>query len=205
MSNHKRYSIMGIGLGLAACITVNVYFPAAAAEQTADKIIEEVYGDKPGGKEHKEKPGEDESSRRLDTEAKANVAREVLDFITPPADAQQPDIKISTPGIAKLRGLMKQRHQALMPFYQSGAVGMTSDGLLAVRDPEAIPLQDRNPVKQWVVDENRDRNALYPEIAQANGHPEWEREIRNIFASRWIANAPAGWWYQDTSGNWRQK
>ena len=28
---------------LSACVTVNIYFPAAAAEKAADKIIEEVW------------------------------------------------------------------------------------------------------------------------------------------------------------------
>ena len=36
-----------IGLSVAAilpaCVTINVYFPAAAAEKAADKIIEEVW------------------------------------------------------------------------------------------------------------------------------------------------------------------
>jgi hypothetical protein len=43
------------------------------------------------------------------------------------------------------------------------------------------------------------------EIARANGHPEWEPDIRRTFADRWVANAPRGWWYQDASGAWKQK
>lgn len=31
------------GLFLSACVTINIYFPAAAAEKAADKIIEEVW------------------------------------------------------------------------------------------------------------------------------------------------------------------
>jgi len=30
-------------LFLSACVTINIYFPAAAAEKAADKIIEEVW------------------------------------------------------------------------------------------------------------------------------------------------------------------
>ena len=30
-------------LSLAACVTINIYFPAAAVEKVADKIIEEVW------------------------------------------------------------------------------------------------------------------------------------------------------------------
>ena len=33
---------------LAGCVTINIYFPAAAAEKAADKIIDEVWQLKPG-------------------------------------------------------------------------------------------------------------------------------------------------------------
>ncbi len=35
-------------LALGACVTINIYFPAAAAERAADKIIDEVWQLKPG-------------------------------------------------------------------------------------------------------------------------------------------------------------
>jgi hypothetical protein len=31
------------GIALSACVTINIYFPAAAAEKVADKIIDEVW------------------------------------------------------------------------------------------------------------------------------------------------------------------
>ncbi|HRQ05758.1 MAG TPA: hypothetical protein PK580_07310 [Nitrosomonas halophila] len=43
----KRYLVPVLlifaGLLLSACVTINIYFPAAAAEKVADKIIEEVW------------------------------------------------------------------------------------------------------------------------------------------------------------------
>ena len=33
----------GLTFILSACVTINIYFPAAAAEKAADKIIEEVW------------------------------------------------------------------------------------------------------------------------------------------------------------------
>lgn len=36
-------SVGAIGLLLAGCVTINIYFPAAAAEKAADKIIDEVW------------------------------------------------------------------------------------------------------------------------------------------------------------------
>ena len=32
---------------LTACVTINIYFPAAAAEKVADRIIDDVYQLKP--------------------------------------------------------------------------------------------------------------------------------------------------------------
>jgi hypothetical protein len=32
-----------LGLSLSACVTINIYFPAAAAEKAADQIIDDVW------------------------------------------------------------------------------------------------------------------------------------------------------------------
>ena len=40
----KKWLIcLSAGAILPACVTINIYFPAAAAEKAADKIIEEVW------------------------------------------------------------------------------------------------------------------------------------------------------------------
>jgi len=122
-----------------------------------------------------------------------------------PAQAAEADINIATPAIDSLRASMKARHTALEPHYNSGAVGLTNNALIAEHDAGAISLKDRNSVKQLVADENKDRSALYREIAQANNQPEWEADIRKTFAKQWVENARAGWWYQDGSGAWKQK
>ena len=43
-------------LVLGACVTINIYVPAAAAERVADRIIDEVYQLKPDAA--KPKPGD---------------------------------------------------------------------------------------------------------------------------------------------------
>ena len=35
-------------LALSACVTINIYFPAAAAEKAADKIIDDIWQTAPG-------------------------------------------------------------------------------------------------------------------------------------------------------------
>jgi len=110
------------------------------------------------------------------------------------------DLEINTPAIATIQSSMQARHGKLAGFYSSGAVGLTKDGLIAVKDASAVALKDRQSLNSLVSAENNDRNALYKEIAAANGHPEWEAEIRNTFAQRWVQKAQSGWWYQDANG-----
>jgi hypothetical protein len=40
---NKNIALIILAVGLSACVTINIYFPAAAAEKAADKIIEEVW------------------------------------------------------------------------------------------------------------------------------------------------------------------
>lgn len=115
------------------------------------------------------------------------------------------DIEINTPAIAALKSSMQSRHNQLAAHYAGGAVGLTRDGLIALRDASAVPLAERQAVNALVAAENQDRNALYREIARANGHPEWESEIRSTFAERWIAKAQPGWYVQNASGAWAKK
>lgn len=115
------------------------------------------------------------------------------------------NLEIDTPAIAALQQSQQARHPQLLPYYTSGAVGLTRDGMVAVRDASLVPLAQRARVNELVAAENRDRAALYREIARANGHPEWEAEIRATFAERWILKAPSGWYVQNASGEWSRK
>ena len=114
------------------------------------------------------------------------------------------DIDVNTPAIAAIKNSMQKRHEQLAPHYASGAIGLTKDGLIAVHDTAAVPLKDRQNINGLVAAENNDRNALYKEIANGNGHPEWQSEIRGTFAMKWIEKAQAGWWVQSNDG-WVKK
>ena len=117
----------------------------------------------------------------------------------------QANLEINTPGIAAIQSSMTQRHGQLAPLYGSGGVGLTRDGNVALRDPNAVPLAQRQQANSLIAAENQDRVALYREIARANNKPEWENDIRNTFAQRWIDKAQAGWYYQNASGAWVRK
>ncbi|MDX1914936.1 MAG: YdbL family protein [Methylophilus sp.] len=114
------------------------------------------------------------------------------------------DLEVNTPKISALKASMQARHGQLGPFYSSGAVGLTKDGMIAVKDASAVPLKDRGALNGLVSSENADRADLYKEIANANGHPEWQAEIQSTFAGRWIDKAQSGWYYQ-SAGGWVKK
>jgi uncharacterized protein YdbL (DUF1318 family) len=191
---------------IAACVTINVYFPAAAAEKAADKLINDVLGEQT--QKAPADNGDKGTSMRFDLDPVRLVAATgsaLLDFIVPPANAQGADFDISTPEIRAITDSMKARNGQLEKYYTSGAIGFTADGMIDVRDQNLIPLPERNAARKLVADENKDRGQLYAEIAKANGHPEWESDIRNTFGSRWQARAQSsGWYFKDAGGNWKK-
>lgn len=46
----------------AACVTINIYFPAAAAEKAADRIIDEVWQAREAGKASQPAAGADSAT-----------------------------------------------------------------------------------------------------------------------------------------------
>jgi len=186
---------------LVGCVTINVYFPEAAAQKAADQFIGTVIDSSV--------PAPAPKNEQLPAPPKksAQPSAMLLDLLIPAAyAAETPDIRIQTTTTEAIQERMQSRFRdTLAPLFNAGAVGFTRDGLVAVRDAAKVPLDQRAGVNTVVADENRDRNALYREVANANNHPEWEAQIRTTFAKGWIERARAGWYYQDSSGAWKQK
>ncbi|OQW90974.1 MAG: hypothetical protein BWK79_18185 [Beggiatoa sp. IS2] len=207
MSFFRFLPFISIGMIVGACVTINVYFPAAAAERAADQIIEQVWGierkekseETPTDTDKEKKPEEDKSS------SADGWSNRVIVFLMSPSYAQSANLDISSPAIQAIKERMTKRHQALKTHYDSGAIGLTQSGLITLRDHSKVPLKMRNDVNRGVAEENQDRLSLYQEIAITNGHSEWEADIRATFATRWIDRAQIGWWYQNAKGEWQQK
>src|SRR5262249_32086103 len=137
----------------------------------------------------------------------AAVGGALINLLVPAAEAQgTPNLDISDPQIRAVTASMQQRFGDLKKYFDSGVIGLTADGLVAVRDQNAIPLAERAVVARLVAEDNRDRATLYGELARANKHPEWEPDIRRTFARRWVERgARPGWYYQDAGGKWMRK
>jgi len=181
---------------LTACVTVNIYFPAAAVQRAADRIVEETWGE-PGKGGTKETP---KNGAFLPGKPYAFTG------FTREAFAQEADINVSNPAIRALKESIRARSDSIKPFMDKGSVGINRDGLLVVRTTEGLNLKERAGVQQLVEAENRDREALYAEIAKANNFPkEQVVDIKRIFAKSWTDQARSGWWIEDMQGSWRKK
>ena len=185
---------------VVACVTINVYFPEAAAVEAADRIIDKVRGEESAGPTTRLQP--DDSDRRSFVYA---VASGLGRLLISEANAQE-SIDFDKPSAEKaaLENSLAARFPALRAYLDSGAVGLTDSGLLEIRDRNLVSLKDRNTVVQLVAAQNNDWNALYAEIARLNNHPEWQDSIRRTFAERWVAKADTGWYYRE-GGAWKQK
>ncbi len=185
---------------LVACVTINVYFPEAAAVEAADRIIDKVRGEESAEPKSGLQPDQRDTSSYL-----ASMARGLGGLLISNAHAQETvDFDRPSPEKTALENSLAARFPALRPYLDSGAIGLADSGLLDIRDRNLVPLKDRNTVVQLVAAQNNDWNALYAEIARLNNHPEWQDSIRRTFAERWIAKADKGWYYRE-GGAWKQK
>jgi uncharacterized protein YdbL (DUF1318 family) len=192
-----RKSFFILAFLLSACVTVNIYFPAAAVERAADQIVKETWGS--GAVEAPKKEQPQSSIPRPGT------ALAMLSLVSE-AHAQEADINVSNPAIRSLKDSIKNRSALLRPYMDRGHVGITRDGLLTARSTEGLGLKERAEIQQLVDAENRDREALYVEIAKANNIArDAVPKIKAIFAKSWVEQARPGWYVQDAQGNWNKK
>lgn len=177
---------------LLSCVTINIYFPAEEVRDAADRIVNEVWGERNG--QPAETPAET-----------APGPGAWLQLLGPATAYAAQDINVSTPEIRAIKEAMKQRKPALQPLLQGGQVGLDADGLLAIRDLAGLDLRSRGQAKRLVEEENSDRLRLYREIARANDFPDKAAEVQGIFADSWRQQAPRGWYLRDSSGAWQRK
>jgi uncharacterized protein len=210
LRNATRFAKITLAsLAVAACVTINVYFPAAAAEKAADQVIDAITGAAGTGARPQAAPATPPTGQTQYRKPGILVAAigHALNAVIPAAQAQDAaNVDISSPEIRAIQSSMTARFGQLRKFFDSGALGLTQDGLVQIRDAASLSLPDRGLLNRLVAEDNKDRESLYTEIAKANGHPEWAGDLRKTFARRWVERgAQTGWYYQNASGAWVQK
>jgi uncharacterized protein len=192
MMRHKiRLGMLFWGLSLLlACVTVNVYFPAREVEKRAGDIVDDIRRDQAAPPS----PSAPQGFLRLLPDGW---------FFTGTAWAQK---EPESQAVSALKKQIRERFPRLAPIYQKGAVGENNQGWLELRDLNNLSPAEKNEVKPLVDSENRDRRALYLEVAKSmNVSPDQLIKVQRIFAEKWQQSASPGWWIQKGDGSWIQK
>jgi uncharacterized protein YdbL (DUF1318 family) len=214
-------------LGVAACVTVNVYFPAAQVERTAERIVGDVYRQgaeeaqpqKPPAPDPAEKPRSSldtgRSGRALawfgPAEALADEGRGDRSGRDGGRDGRDGGDRreattVSNAAIRALKDQIAQRHQELLPFYQGGQVGIDRRGYLEVRSTAGLPLPQVANLKRLVEADNAARRQLYQEVGRAlELKADQTGRVEEIFAKEWRDKAQNGWSVQKDDGRWDKK
>lgn len=171
-----------------ACVTINIYFPEAAVQKTAEEIVDEVRKSEEEGKKKQEK----------------DIVQSSFSFI--PAAYAQEEERVSTPKIRALKQALKEKEPLLQPLFEKGNIGEANDGFIQIRSEEDLSLKEKADVRRLTKEVNSDRENLYTEVARAlNIEKSQILRIQKIFAKRWIENSRPGWWIQKDDGEWTRK
>ncbi|MBA4395200.1 MAG: hypothetical protein C0407_16745 [Desulfobacca sp.] len=176
---------------VVACVTVNVYFPAKEVDKKAGEIVDDIRK-----KDSSPAPLGPQSSLEV---LAAHWENYGLLFA-------QKESGGSNPVKQSLKTQIRERFPRLVPFFQKGAVGEGKTGFLEIRDPKNLSAPEKNDIKTLVEAENRDRQALYQEVAKSmNIQSDQLSKVQRIFAEKWQNSADKGWWIQKEDGQWVQK
>ena len=93
---------------------------------------------------------------------------------------------------------MKERLPEVIKAKGEGTVGEGVDGLLHIRAEEASAA-----LKKMVASENKDREALFANLAKKTKGST--AEAAKIFAKAMIGKGKKGHWFRSSKGAWKQK
>ena len=186
-------------LFLLSCLTINIYFPEAEVQKTADEIVKEI-------RKSEEEKKEDKKNVSSVGGAEKILADRGSSFSLVPAAYAQEEVEVSTPKIRALKQSLRERFPKLRPFFDKGNIGETNDGFIRIRDESGLNLKEKALLRNLEKDENNDRRNLYSEVGKAlDVDPSQINRVHKIFAERWIKEAKAGWWIQKEDGGWIKK
>jgi uncharacterized protein YdbL (DUF1318 family) len=183
-----------------SCLTINIYFPEAAVQKTAEEIVGEIRKTDKKDKEKKDTISQGNEIRKGSLNQRSTFS------LVPSAYAQQREEQVSTPKIRALKKSLKERFPKLRPFFDKGNIGEANDGFISVRNETDLALREKASLRNLVRDENKDRKNLYAAVAKAMEIASKQRSrVQKVFARQWIQSAHSGWWIQEKSGKWIKK
>jgi hypothetical protein len=205
---------------LAACavITVNVYFPEKAAKEaykSLDEMLLKSGADKsPAGERAPSSepvaPQEKPQSTLIDRLRGLSL---VPAAYAADSDADTLAIELSgMPEVLKAYDEMNRRLPRLNALFASGAVGLTNQGLVSVREKAKVDAENES----LVAAENQSRKTVVVSMAKAilkfNKQKESKAALDQVlgkaaatYADTKREAAQPGWWMQLQNGRWAQK
>ncbi|MBI4766130.1 MAG: YdbL family protein [Deltaproteobacteria bacterium] len=176
-----------------SCVTVNVYFPAKEVEKKAGDIIDDIR------KMETPPPTSPSGPQSSINHLKNLIFNRNLAYAQRGGDG-------SSPAIQNLKQQIRERFPRLAPFFQKGVVGEGRTGLVEILNNKDLAPAEKREVKSLVEAENRDRLALYQEVAKSmNITSDQIGKVQRIFARKWQQSAERGWWIQKDDKQWVQK
>jgi uncharacterized protein YdbL (DUF1318 family) len=176
---------------VAACVTVNVYFPAREVEKKAGEIVDDIRLKEPAP---------------APTSPKSSVGVFWAYVDNYGLVYAQKESRGSNPVIQALKAQIRERFPRLVPFFQKGGIGEAKNGYIEIRDISGLSANEKNELKALVEAENRDRRTVYLEVAKGmNITADQMSKVERIFSGKWQNSAEKGWWIQREDGQWVQK
>jgi uncharacterized protein YdbL (DUF1318 family) len=132
--------------------------------------------------------------------AKANPgptswAVRAIETLNPIQVAYADALKVTTsPLVVEIAGKMRQRNAEVAGLKQAGCLGESNRGYVELRDcDETKDAAKRNAAQKLLSEENKDRKALYNEIARLNGDQGVNvSTVESIYAMERLHRAAAG-------------
>lgn len=209
----------GCGL-LAACaiITVNVYFPEKAAKEAYksldDMLLKNKTDSTPAGEKQ---PGEEQ--KPAETKPQSSLFKTGPSFSmlgeAHAAENEADALAVELAGMPEVTAAyeeMSRRLPRLATLFDSGAVGLTNQGLVSVRDKAKVNAADEGLVNA----ENKNRKTVISSMAKAIIKLSKQKETKATldqvlgkaaasYAEIKRDAAKPGWWVQLQNSRWIQK
>ena len=139
-----------------------------------------------------ELPGLEEET----SEEPVSQLQRMLNAFNPIQTAYADELTVTTsPMIQEIAKKMRDRNPQIEAIKKQGCLGETNRGYVELRDCDAIKEADqKNEAQKLVADENKDRKALYGEMARLNKEIEGVNvaKVESIFALQRLSRAKSG-------------
>jgi uncharacterized protein YdbL (DUF1318 family) len=198
----KAYAItatLALALVVAGCVlrtehTINAHvtLDIRHIEDQADNVLDFVEGKSDA------LPGMPAEPAPVAAEEPTSWLRHAVDFLSPIQVAYAAELEESSPLMTQIATKMRTRYEALEALRRDACLGENNRGYVELRDCAAFSdAQKKNEAQQLLSEENKDRKALYAEVARLNASQGITvSTVESIYAGKRILRGKSGEVYQ---------